>query len=93
LDSNHDGIGDTSYVINTNNTDNYPLTNPYWNPADINHDLEVNIYDVVSICVAYNSTPLDPNWNCHCDIREPYGVIDIYDTVAVCNEYGEEWNP
>lgn len=27
-DTNHDGIGDTPYVINANNTDNYPLMAP-----------------------------------------------------------------
>jgi len=26
-DANHDGIGDTSYIIDTNNTDHYPLMN------------------------------------------------------------------
>lgn len=29
VDSNHDGIGDTSYIIDANNTDNYPLMTPY----------------------------------------------------------------
>jgi len=28
-DANHDGIGDTPYVIDENNTDHYPLVNPY----------------------------------------------------------------
>jgi parallel beta-helix repeat protein len=27
-DNNHDGIGDTPYIINANNTDYYPVTNP-----------------------------------------------------------------
>ena len=31
-DSNHDGIGDTPYVIDANNTDRYPLMSP-WMPA------------------------------------------------------------
>ena len=29
IDSNHDGIGDTFYVIADGNVDNYPLMNPY----------------------------------------------------------------
>jgi parallel beta-helix repeat protein len=29
VDANHDDIGDTSYIIDTNNTDNYPLMMPY----------------------------------------------------------------
>jgi len=32
IDSNHDGIGDTEYVIVENNTDRYPLMNP-WKPT------------------------------------------------------------
>ena len=90
-DSDGDGIGDTPYVIDGDNQDNYPLMNPYWNPADINHDLKVDIYDVVLVCNAYGSTPLDPNWNPHCDITESYGIIDIYDIVLMCNSYGEEY--
>jgi nitrous oxidase accessory protein NosD len=29
VDSNGDGIGDTPYVLNENNTDLYPLMKPY----------------------------------------------------------------
>jgi len=28
-DANHDGTGDTPYIIDTNNTDNYPLMTSY----------------------------------------------------------------
>jgi parallel beta-helix repeat protein len=35
VDSNSDGIGDTPYVIDANNTDRYPLTKPYGGPDDI----------------------------------------------------------
>jgi len=92
-DSDGDGIGDIPYLIDLNNTDNYPLMNPYWTPADINHDLEVDIYDVVTVCMSYGSTPSDSNWNCHCDITEPYGAIDIYDIVLMTTSYGEEYSP
>ncbi|MDH5788646.1 MAG: right-handed parallel beta-helix repeat-containing protein, partial [Candidatus Bathyarchaeota archaeon] len=34
LDADNDGIGDTPYVINENNQDNYPLIEP-WAPPDI----------------------------------------------------------
>jgi len=92
-ESGSDGIGDTPYVIDGSNQDNYPLMNLYWNPADINHDLNVDIFDVVLACVAYSSTPSDLNWNCHGDIAEPYGVIDIFDIVMICASYGEEYSP
>lgn len=91
-DSNGDGISDTPHIINVNNTDNYPLMNRYWNPGDINHDLKVDIYDAVLVCVAYTSTPSDPHWNPHCDIAEPYGIIDIYDVVMMAGSYGKEYN-
>ena len=93
IDSNGEGIGDTPYFIDENNQDDFPLMGPYWNSADINHDLEVNIYDVVTACAAYTSTPSSQNWNCHCDIAEPYGVIDIFDIVMICSNYGEEYTP
>lgn len=95
VDLDGDGIGDTPFSIDENNTDNYPLMNPYswWTLADINYDLEVDIYDAVLVCIAYTATPSAPNWNPHCDIAEPYGVIDIYDVVVICINYGEEYTP
>lgn len=61
--------------------------------ADINHDLIVDIFDVVRAAVAYDSTPSDLNWNPHCDIAEPYGIIDIFDIVTIAMNYGEEYIP
>jgi len=90
-DLNEDGIGDE--YLPWEGVDNYPLMNPYWNPADINHDLEVDIFDVVAACAAYSSNPIDSNWNCHCDITEPYGIINIFDIVTICSSYGEEYTP
>lgn len=92
-DADGDGIGDTPYVVDTNNTDNYPLMNLYWNSGDIDHDLDVDIFDVVKCAIAYGSTPLDVNWNPHCDIAEPYGIINIFDLVTMAASYGEEYTP
>jgi len=64
-----------------------------WNLADVNCDWKVNIYDAVLTCVAYTSTPSDPNWNPHCDIAEPYDIIDMFDIVMIAGSYGEEYNP
>jgi len=90
-----DGVGDTPYIIDENNMDVYPLINSYidWNIADINYDFKVDIFDVVLACAAYSTTPSDLNWNCHCDIAEPYGIIDIFDIVMICSSYGEEYTP
>jgi len=90
-DLDGDGVGDI--YLPWEGVDYYPLVTPYWNPADVNHDLKVDIYDAVLVCAAYSSTPSNPHWNPHCDIAEPYGVIDIYDVVMICMSYGEEYLP
>ena len=92
-DSDGDGIGDTPYVIDENNTDHCPLMNPYWLPGDVNHDLKIDIYDVVRITGVYGSQQGDPNWNCHSDIAEPYGIINIYDVVTCTKDYRKEYTP
>jgi parallel beta-helix repeat protein len=90
LDGN--GIGDTWYIINEDNIDNYPLMNLYWNPADINHDLDINIYDAVRVLVAYGSKLGDEDYDCRCDIAEPYGTINLYDAVLVLVNYGKKYS-
>lgn len=91
LDSNSDGIGDT--YLPWEDVDNYPLMTVYWNPGDVDHDLDVDIFDVVKAASAYDSTPPDTNWNPHCDIAQPYGVISIYDIVLIAGSYGKEQHP
>ena len=86
------GIWNTPYVIDSSNQDNYPLRNLFWNPADTNHDLKVDIFDIVTVTMAYWK-PWDPGRYCHIDLVEPYGIIDIYDVVAICIHYGEEYTP
>lgn len=93
IDADGDGIGDTPYVINENNQDNYPLMNLYWNPGDIDHDLDIDIFDLVRCASAYGSTPSSPNWNPHCDIAEPYGIVNIFDLVTIAGSYGKKYNP
>ncbi|MDH5449040.1 MAG: hypothetical protein OEX01_08600, partial [Candidatus Bathyarchaeota archaeon] len=85
-----DGIGDTE--LPWEGVDYYPLMNPYWSPGDVNHDLKVDIYDVVRITAVYGSREGDDNWNPHSDIAEPYGIIDIYDIVKCTGYYGKERN-
>lgn len=65
----------------------------WWNSADINYNYKVDIYDLVLTADAYGSTPSDLNWNPHCDIAEPYGIIDIFDIVTIAMSYGEEYTP
>jgi nitrous oxidase accessory protein NosD len=91
-DTDGDGIIDGWVGYGVYERDYYPLINPYWCPGDINHDLQVNIFDVTKICIAYGSTPSNPNWNPHTDIAVPYGKIDIFDVVLCTTHYGETYS-
>jgi len=48
VDSNHDGIGDTTHVIDANNTDRYPLINP-WTTTETSVQVEGEDYPVVIV--------------------------------------------
>jgi len=90
-DSDGDGVGETPYVIDSHNTDHYPLMNRYWILADVNHDLKIDILDVVRITAAYGTEPSSPEWNPHADIAAPFGKIDILDVVKCTSHYGRKW--
>ena len=62
-------------------------------PGDVDHDLDVDIFDAVKCGIAYGATPQDANWNPYCDIAEPHEVIDIFDLVALAGNYGEKCTP
>lgn len=62
-----------------------------WNPADINGDCVISIYDAILAAAAYDATPSDPHWNPLCDIAEPYNKIDIFDLVKLAGSYGAAW--
>lgn len=64
---------------------------PYWNPADVNDDLKVDIFDVLLCANAYQATPPDPNWNPRCDLANSYDLIDIFDIITIVGSYGEEY--
>lgn len=56
--------------------------------GDVDHDSDVDIFDIVLCAGAYGSTPSDPNWNIHCDIANPYWTVDIFDIVIAAGNYG-----
>jgi parallel beta-helix repeat protein len=89
-DSDGDGVGDTPYIIDAVNQDNYPLMNCFWNLADINHDLKVDLKDVFATGKAYGSYPGHPRWNPHCDVNAD-GKVDLKDYYAVCKSFGKSW--
>ena len=88
-DSDGDGIGDTPYILDGSNQDNYPLMSPYM-PGDINHDAIVDIFDVAKIAGIFGCSSINPQWNPHCDVNED-GVINIFDLVAVAVNFGKQW--
>ena len=65
IDNDGDGIGDSPYVINENNQDNYPLMNPVdiatipefpsWTP------LLIMLVAVTVLAVIYKRKPHNPN--------------------------------
>ena len=87
-DLDGDGVGDTG--LPWQGVDGYPLMNPYWNLADINHDLKVDLKDVFATGKAYGSYPGHPRWNPHCDINGD-GKIDLKDYYTTCKNYGKSW--
>jgi parallel beta-helix repeat protein len=89
-----DGLGDAPYVIDANNTDNYPHMEPYSLPhaiaGDINDDRIVDIYDAILLANAYNAKPTSPNWNPNADINGD-NIVDIFDAILLANNYGKRW--
>jgi parallel beta-helix repeat protein len=90
--SSHDefNILSMSYVLDGSNQDTFPLRNLFWNLGDVNHDLSVDTSDVLYADHAYGSRPSESNWNLHCDVAQPYDVIDIFDIVKIARSFGEK---
>ena len=90
VDTDGDGIGDTPYVIDADNHDNYPLMFRWWNRGDINSDGTVNIIDITIAALAFGSTPGDENWNCRADITRNQQV-NIIDIAGIALEFRESY--
>jgi parallel beta-helix repeat protein len=76
-----DGIGDTPYVIDGNNQDNYPLISPY-PQGDYNHDGVVDMTDAEMVRTAWQSTEGDLNYNPQVDCNID-GIINIIDATPI----------
>jgi thermitase len=59
-------------------------------PGDVNGDFDVDLYDVVSICAAYNSKIGEPKYVSNYDINGD-GKINLYDVVIACAHYGQKY--
>ncbi len=84
-----DKIGDAPYIVDANNTDNYPLIYPngYVPGPDFNNDGIIDIFDLVRLALAYGSMPGMPNWDPYVDLNQD-GTIDIFDIVVVALRFG-----
>jgi len=60
--------------------------------GDLNGDRIVNMQDVVTVCVAFDSTPSLSHWNPVADLK-PNNKIDIYDVILVTRNYDKTWTP
>ncbi len=65
----------------------YPSQKPIGN-ININGDLTVDIFDMVTVAIAFSSEPGDPNWCAVADINIDR-LIDINDIVVVALHFGE----
>jgi len=84
-----DGIGDTPYVIEENNRDNYPLMDP-WVPllGDLNCDGIVDVTDVYIVAGSFGLHLNHPGWDPIADINGD-GTIDIVDVYLVAINFGK----
>jgi len=85
-----DKIGDTSYIIDANNTDSYLLIYPYgYVPSpDFNNDGIIDIFDIVRMALAFGSVSGMPNWDPYFDLNQD-SIIDVFDLVVVALHFGE----
>jgi len=60
-------------------------------PGDLNGDRVVDIFDLVIVAVAYDSTPGGLHWNPVADARRD-NLIDIFDIVIVAKEFGNTYS-
>jgi hypothetical protein len=59
--------------------------------GDIDCDGDVDVNDAVAMFSIYGSREGEPAWNPNADVIAPYGIINIYDCVALVYHYGEKY--
>ena len=88
-----DGIGDTPYTIDGNNTDRYPLMKPYVPLlGDLNQDDTVDILDAIQAAVCFGSVAGDFKWNQLADLNKD-NVINILDMIILVQNFGKTYHP
>ena len=56
--------------------------------GDLNNDGIVDIFDVVTLSIAFGSVPDDSNWNMAADLNND-NVVDIFDVVLLAKNFGK----
>lgn len=84
-----DGIGDTPYFYDENNTDRYPLLHPYvLFLGDVNLNGEVDLLDAIQVASFFGSKSVDLGWNPLSDLNMD-GIVDIYDVILLASNFGK----
>ena len=78
--------------INDIPTEPYILHFATYALADVNQDGIVNIVDLVTVVIAYSSTPSISSWDARCDLNGD-NVINILDLAIVAINFGKEQTP
>jgi parallel beta-helix repeat protein len=91
-----DGRGDSPYIVNANNTDRYPLMQPYAilrapTPGDLNQDGRVDLLDAIAVAEVFGLQSGDPRWDAEADLNQD-GVIDVLDVIIVANNFGKQYS-
>lgn len=91
IDQNETGPdtkGDSKYIIDGSNADNYPLIEPVLclTQGDINYDGKVDREDLVILQQAYGSKLGDMHWNLNADVNDN-GKVGLTDLVLLVMHY------
>ena len=71
-----------------NSNDTYEILLAFPIAGDITYDGIVDIFDITTVALAFNSIPGDSNWIPVADINND-GIVDIFDIVVVAIHFGE----
>jgi parallel beta-helix repeat protein len=89
VDDDGDGIGDSPYVINLSNQDNYPLMTPYpYFSGDINCDGIINKADLILLDQSYGTTPTSLKWSPNADVNNDK-IVNVRDLQILSKNYGK----
>jgi parallel beta-helix repeat protein len=91
LEKDASGIWNTPYVIDANNTDQYPLMKPYARlVGDVNGDSKVDMKDVGYVARRFMCVPRAPLWDSAVDFNTDR-KINMTDIDTVARHFGEHY--